>query len=225
MSFSKRVTMEREATYRYLRFAEAFAFSAFTALYIWRWQITHPASWLVFPVWLVASFLAHRDTPKTMGWRADNLWSATRGAAFTFGMFIAAVCLTGLFLGAFHRLPAHLSDRHRFVGYFSFCLLQQVALNSYLTNRFLSTVENPRNAVILSGAIFAALHWPNPVLVPLTFIGGCAMGWLFTRERNILPLTLGQAILGGLVWWAFPIAWHHSMRVGPGYYSFVQKLW
>jgi CAAX prenyl protease-like protein len=225
MSFSERVAMEREATYRYLRFAEAFAFSAFTALYIWRWQITHPASWLVFPVWLVASFLAHRDTPKTMGWRADNLWSATRGAAFTFGIFIAAVCLTGLFLGAFHRLPAHLSDRHRFVGYFSFCLLQQVALNSYLTNRFLSTVENPRNAVILSGAIFAALHWPNPVLVPLTFIGGCTMGWLFARERNILPLTLGQAILGGLVWWAFPIAWHHSMRVGPGYYSFLQKLW
>jgi membrane protease YdiL (CAAX protease family) len=194
-------------------------------LYIWRWQITHPASWLVFPIWLVASFLAHRDTPKTMGWRADNLWSATRGATFTFGIFIAAVCVIGLFLGAFHRLPAHLSDRHRFVGYFSFCLLQQVALNSYLTNRFLSTVENPRSAAVLSGAIFAALHWPNPVLVPLTFIAGCAMGWLFTRERNILPLTLGQAILGGLVWWAFPIAWHHSMRVGPGYYSFVQRLW
>jgi hypothetical protein len=225
MSSSERVALEQEATYRYLRFAEAFAFSAFTALYIWRWQITHPKSWLVFPLWLVASFLVHRDTPKTMGWRADNLWPATRGAAFTFGIFIAAVCLTGVFLGAFHRLPVHLGDGHRFVGYFSFCLLQQVALNSYLTNRFLSTVENPRNAAILSGAIFAALHWPNPVLVPLTFVGGCAMGWLFTRERNILPLTLGQAILGGLVWWAFPIAWHHSMRVGPGYYSFVQKLW
>ncbi len=47
---------------------------------------------------------------------------------------------------------------------------------------------------------------------------------LFAKQRNILPLTLGQAILGGLTWWAFPIAWHHSMRVGPGYYTFAQRL-
>jgi hypothetical protein len=58
------------------------------------------------------------------------------------------------------------------------------------------------------------------VLVPLTFVAGTAMAWLFARERNILPLALGQAILGALVWWAFPLAWHHSMRVGPGYLTF-----
>ena len=71
-----------------------------------------------------------------------------------------------------------------------------------------------------TGVIFAGLHWPNPVLVPLTFIGGTAMSWLFSRERNIIPLTVGQALLGTLVWWVFPVAWHHGMRVGPGYYSF-----
>jgi hypothetical protein len=216
--------VDRDAVYRYLGIAEALAFSAFTALFIWRWQTARPESWLVFPIWLGVSFLVHRDTPKTIGWRADNLWPATRRAALTFGIFVVAVGAAGLYLGALHRLPEHLIDRHRFVGYFAFCLLQQVALNSYLTNRFLSALENPRNAAILSGAIFGALHWPNPVLVPLTFIGGCAMGWLFARDRNILPLTLGQAILGALVWWAFPIAWHHSMRVGPGYYSFGHRL-
>jgi hypothetical protein len=208
----------------YLVFAEAFLFSAFVALYIWRLQFTHPESWIVFALWLTASFLAHRDTPKTMGWRADNLWSAAQHHATVIGMCIVGVCVAGLYLGALHRLPAHLFDRHRFVGYFAFCLLQQVALNSYLTNRFLSAFENPRNAALLSGLIFAALHWPNPVLVPLTFIGGFAMCWLFARDRNILPLTLGQAVLGGLVWWAFPITWHHAMRVGPGYYSFAHRL-
>jgi len=218
------LSSDRDALYRYLSIAEALAFSAFTALFIWRWQTAHPESWLVFPIWLALSFVVHHDTPKTIGWRADNLWPATRRAALTFGVFVVAVCLAGLFMGALHRLPEHLIDRHRFIGYFSFCLLQQVALNSYLTNRFLSTLDNPWKAAILSGTIFAALHWPNPVLVPLTFIGGCAMGWLFARDRNILPLTLGQAVLGGLIWWAFPMAWHHSMRVGPGYYSFGQRL-
>lgn len=210
---------------RFLNFAEGVAFAGFIALYIWRLQLMHPNSWIVFPVWLVVSFIVHRDTPKTLGWRADNLWPATRQAAPVFGACIVAVLIAGLYLGAWRRLPAHLIDAHRFFGYFSFCLLQQIALNSLLMNRFLSAIERPWAAALAASVMFAALHWPNPVLVPLTLVGGFAMCWLFARERNIIPLTFGQAVLGGLVWWAFPIAWHHSMRVGPGYYTFGQHLW
>jgi hypothetical protein len=209
---------------RVLPVIEGLLFSVLIALYIWRWQTAYPQSWMLLPGWLAISFLGHRDTPKTLGWRADNLWPATRQGLLIFGIFVVAVCAAGLALGAVHTLPEHLIDRRRFLGYFSFCLLQQVALNSYLMNRFLSAMENPLGPTILTSFIFAALHWPNPVLVPITFIGGIAMCWLFAHQRNILPLTLGQAILGGLIWWAFPIAWHHSMRVGPGYYSFSQRL-
>jgi hypothetical protein len=131
----------------------------------------------------------------------------------------AAVCGAGLFLGMLQRLPAHLSEPRRFVSYFAFCVLQQVGLNSFLTNRLLTAFQKPALTALLAGVLFAALHWPNPVLVPLTFVGGAAMAWLFARERNILPLALGQAILGALVWWAFPMAWHHAMRVGPGYWT------
>ena len=212
--------MPGSQSYRYLTVVEGVVFSAFIGLYIWRLQQSHPNTWLVFPIWLVVSFVAHRDTPKTLGWRADNLWPATRQGLILFGVFVGALFVVGLFLGALQRLPAHLLDRHRFIGYFSFCLLQQIALNSYLMNRFLYALENPRTAALLCSLIFAALHWPNPVLVPVTFVGGLAMCLLFARQRNILPLTLGQAVLGGVAWWAFPIAWHHSMRVGPGYYTF-----
>jgi membrane protease YdiL (CAAX protease family) len=95
-----------------------------------------------------------------------------------------------------------------------------VGLNSFLTNRLLSYFEKEWAAAATAGILFGALHWPNPVLVPLTLVAGVGMAWLFARERNILPLAVGQAILGALVWWAFPIAWHHSMRVGPGFWSF-----
>jgi hypothetical protein len=241
---------------RALTFVEALLFSAVVALFIWRWQAAHPLTWIILPVWLTASFLLHHDTPKTLGWRADNLWPATHQGLLLFGIYIAAVCVAGLALGALHRLPEHLIYPRRFLGYFAFCLLQQVAVNSYLMNRLLfawgspdqirqgrkpSVIpDRPSLAVpvvgpaslagpvvfpaLLSSTIFAALHWPNPVLIPVTLIGGFGMCILFARQRNILPLTLGQAILGGLVWWAFPIAWHHSMRVGPGYYSFAQRL-
>ena len=200
---------------------EALAFSGFVALYMWRLQLSRPESWLVFPIWLILSFAIHRDTPKTLGWRADNLWPATRRAVPIFVVFVFALFVVGAGLGAYHRLPAHFIDSRRLVGYFAFCVLQQVALQSLTMNRLLAGLHSDLLAATLAGAIFGALHWPNPVLVPLTAFGGGVMCWLFAKERNILPLFCGQTILGALVWWAFPLAWHHSMRVGPGYYTYM----
>ena len=208
------------STLRFLTVFETLAFSSFVAWYIWQLQACCFFSWLVFPAWSLASLLVHRDIPKTMGWRADNLWSAARGSAGFFAACIAALCLAGILFGALHRPAEHLLVPKHFFGYMAFCLLQQVGLNSYLTNRLLGITESPVRASLLAGAIFAALHWPNPALIPLTFIAGVAMSWLFARDRNIIPLAIGQGILGTLVWWAFPVAWHHAMRVGPGFYNF-----
>ncbi len=217
---SKPPETTRTRMLRLLALPEAVAFTLFVVAYIWRLQSTTSNSWIVFPVWLVLSFALHGDTPKTLGWRADNLLSATRRTAGVFGIFILAISAVGLFLGASHRLPAHLIEPRRFAGYFAFCLLQEVGLQSFLMNRLLTALQKPIPAALIAGTLFSLLHWPNPVLVPLTFVGGSAFCWLFARERNIIPLTVAQAILGSIVWWAFPLAWHHSMRVGPGFYSF-----
>lgn len=199
---------------------EALAFAAFVAMYIWKWQAEEPQTWWVMLAWLALSALLRKDTPKTLGWRADNLWAASKRAFLFFAPASLAICGAGLFLGMLRRLPVHLIEPRRFLGYLAFCVLQQVALNSFLTNRLLNYFEKTWLAAGMAGLIFAALHWPNPVLVPLTLTGGFAMAWLFGTQRNILPLALGQAVLGALVWWAFPLAWHHSMRVGPGYNAF-----
>jgi hypothetical protein len=207
-------------TLRFLNLFEALAFSALVGWYIWRLQASYFFAWLVFPVWMIVSIVLHGDTPKTIGWRADNLGSATIRSAVFFAPCIAGLCLAVVLLGALHRPVHRLFVPKHFLGYMAFCLLQQVGLNSYLTNRLLGATDSPARASLLAGTIFAALHWPNPVLVPLTFIGGVAMAWLFARERNIIPLAIGQGVLGTLVWWAFPVAWHHAMRVGPGFYTF-----
>ncbi len=199
---------------------EPLCFAAFTAIYIWQLQSIHREAWWIFPIWLVLSFALHRDTPKTVGWRADNLLVATRRAIPYFVVAVASLVAAGLLSGGWRRVPVHLFHGGHFWGYCAFCLLQQVGLNSFVTNRLLGAFRNPLPAVIVSGTIFAVLHWPNPVLVPLTFAAGIAMAWLFATERNILPLTVMQAVLGALVWWAFPLAWHHGMRVGPSYYAF-----
>ena len=82
-----------------------------------------------------------------------------------------------------------------------------------------------------AGVVVGALGWYlfgsvalalllGGIVSALTFFAGAVMAWLFARERNIIPLAIGQGILGTLVWWAFPVTWHHAMRVGPGFYRF-----
>jgi hypothetical protein len=204
---------------RWSALADVTLLPAFILWFIWRLQFTARWTWMILVVWLVASFLLHRDTPKTLGWRADNLGPATKQALAGFGLMAALLVIVGFWLGALqHPLPNVVSLRG-FGAYFAFCLLQQVTLNSLLQNRMLSLVRNEWVAACLTGAIFAACHWPNPVLVPLTFAGGTVMAWMFGRVRNIVPLAFGQALLGVLVAWAFPMAWHHHMRVGPGYFG------
>jgi hypothetical protein len=204
---------------RWFSLADVILLPAFILWFIWRLQFTARWTWIIFAVWILASFLLHRDTPKTLGWRADNLWPATNQSLVVFGAMIAGLAISGIALGVPRHVPPNLASWHRLESYGAFCLLQQVVLNSLLQNRMMSLVRKDWAAAALSGAVFAACHWPNPVLVPLTFIGGTAMAYLFGSVRNIIPLAAGQAILGSLVWWAFPVAWHHHLRVGPGYYS------
>jgi hypothetical protein len=204
---------------RWWSLADVTLLPAYILWFIWRLQFTARWTWMVFVVWLTASFLIHRDTPKTLGWRADNLWPATKQALIGFGTMLVGLAVAGLALGGSWHLPPNLTSWHRLWTYSAFSLLQQVVLNSLVQNRMLSLVQKDWAAALLTGAIFAACHWPNPVLVPLTFVAGTAMAWMFGHVRNIIPLAIGQALLGSLVWWAFPVAWHHHMRVGPGYYD------
>lgn len=204
---------------RWLALADVILLPAFILWFIWQLQFTARWTWIFFVVWLSVSFLLHHDTPKTLGWRADNLGPATVQALVVFGVMAAILVVIGLALGALrHPLVGQFSWR-RLEAYFAFCVLQQVALNSLLHNRVSSLLRNEWIAAGLTGLIFAACHWPNPVLVPLTFVGGAAMAWMFGRVRNIIPLVLGQVLLGMLVSWAFPMSWHHHLRVGPGYYT------
>ena len=202
---------------RWFSLADVVLFPAFVLWFIWQLQFVARGTWVIFAVWIVASFLVHRETAKTLGWRGDNLWPATVQALAVFTPVAAGLVIAGFLLGASRHLPPNLFTV--VATYAAFCLLQQVALNSFLHNRMLSLVRNEWVAAGLTGAIFAACHWPNPLLLPLTFAAGAAMAWMFGRVRNIIPLAIGQALLGLLVAWAFPAAWHHHMRVGPGYYG------
>jgi hypothetical protein len=209
----------KPSTLYWIALGEALGIGVLVPAFIWDLRMRWPHFWIFFPVWITLSFLLHGDTPRTLGWRADNLLRATKNAAGVFALLAAALLLTGALFGTL-RVPLHLLSARRLWLYFAFCLLQQVILQSFLTNRLLSFCRRSWVAALLAGGIFAAAHWPNPVLVPVTFCGGAAAAWLFSRERNVIPLATGQALIGSLVWMCFPAEWHRGMRVGPGFYLY-----
>src|SRR3981189_878906 len=81
---------------RSLTLIEALAFCGYVGWYMWRLETTTWSSWIAFPVWLVASFVLHGDTPKTLGWRAENFWIATKPSAAILGPFAIGLCFVGL---------------------------------------------------------------------------------------------------------------------------------
>jgi hypothetical protein len=212
-------TVRNARILRWLSLGDLILFPLFTLAFIWRLQFRAWWTWIVFPLWLFGSFVAQRDTLDTLGWGLNDFWAAIRSALKVFSILVLGMILLGLLLHGPRPVPHALLSPLRFVEYCAFCLLQQIGLNSLIQNRTLSLIDSEWVASAVSGAIFAAMHWPNPVLVPATLLLGTVMAWLFARHRNILPLAVGQAVLGTLAGWTFSATWIHHLRVGPGYYT------
>jgi hypothetical protein len=209
---------DRQLRMKSLAAAEVAIVFAGTVVYIWRWQGIYPD----FPIYLlgfiVATFFLHRDSPRRLGLGSHGFLSSLR--YIWRPSLAAATCL--ILIGWMTGSPVLSRLAHvnwgGFGRYFAWCLLQQFGLQSFFSNRVSAFVEKPNHAAWLSAAMFGAFHLPNPVLLPVTFLGGYFLSRLFLSERNLVPLALAQALVGSLLSITLPISWHHGLRVGPGYY-------
>jgi hypothetical protein len=188
-------------------------------LYIWRWQFSHPRAWIPLLAVILASHLAHRDTPHQLGltWRALAA-SASITLPLTLALFIPAV----IYGFASRSLVPLAPDRRTlaaFASYGLWCLFQQYLAQAYFHNRLMSVVHNRHLSSLLVAVMFGAAHLPNPILLVATTLGGFALAEIFARHRNIWPLALAQAVGGFLIGALSPPALIHNMRVGPGYFT------
>src|SRR5437588_12369795 len=122
---------------------EAFLFSACVAWYIWQRQDYYQYSWIIFPVWLIASFAWNKDTLQSLGWRTDNLWSAAKRASVVFVPCALAILATGLLLEGEQHTLYHVLLPSRYIGEMWFWSLQEVGLNSLVSGRLLADTDNP----------------------------------------------------------------------------------
>jgi membrane protease YdiL (CAAX protease family) len=105
--------------------------------------------------------------------------------------------------------------------YLLWALQQQFILNSFFYRRFESLIGDPGGAMVVTAALFAFVHIPNPVLVPATFVGGLLFVAVFRRFPNIYPLAIAHAMMGLTLAITIPDPWLRHMRVGLGYFRFI----
>ena len=101
--------------------------------------------------------------------------------------------------------------------YFAWCVVQQAVYQSIVFRNVRSAVGRTAVAAAISGALFALVHMPNPVLVPATFIWGICASLLFCACPSVIALGGVQLLLSAVGVAIFPVTLHHAFRIGPGY--------
>ena len=101
---------------------------------------------------------------------------------------------------------------------------QQLILNGYFADKIdlalqgrYSQNHSYLETALFTGLLFSLIHLPNPVLMPVTLIGGILSVYFFYRTQNIYLIAILHAALALSVKYSLPDSWHHNLRIGPGF--------
>jgi len=165
----------------------------------------------------LASNVLHRDGPRTLGFRFDNVLRSGREVLPV--SLIALAVIVGLSLGSGHGLDLGARFRESLWNYPLWGLAQQWALQGFVHRRLCDAWHRRRLAAVASSLLFGALHFPNPVLLVFTVVGGLAWCLLYQRHQNLFTLALSHGWLAAVALVSLPPAWVHGLRVGPEYWG------
>ena len=200
--------------------AEILAVYAGILLYLWRWQYTHPYTWIPLLGVVVCSHFLYGDRLKEMGLTAYELRACAR---LVFPLLVA-ITISSVAYALWKRswviMVPYTHAWVSFVGYTVWCSFQQYLAQSYFHRRLRTIIKTPHLSSLAVAIMFSGAHIPNPILIVATFVGGFVLAEVFARHPNIWPLAFLQAVAGFLIGVLAPAALIHHMRVGPGYYFY-----
>ncbi len=74
-----------------------------------------------------------------------------------------------------------------------------------------------RQIVGCCAALFALVHWPNPVVMAASLAGMCLWATTYLRHRNLPAVALSMGLVATAFSQFLPHDWTDHMRVGPGF--------
>ncbi|HEY9283151.1 MAG TPA: CPBP family intramembrane glutamic endopeptidase, partial [Pyrinomonadaceae bacterium] len=186
------------------------------------------SAWYAVPVALAFAlmFYSHRlrgETLREIGWNVSEFWPALRLLAAPMLAGSLALALAGwLWLGSAFRIGGGRAGWAVFgfpVWGLAWGLLQQYVLQGFINRRAQIVFGRGWRSVLLTAAVFALLHLPNPWLTAATFAGGLLWAWVYQRAPNLFALALSHGLMTWVLVSALPDAALRGLRVGFKYFN------
>jgi hypothetical protein len=189
-------------------------------------QVTEvgPEPWLLGAGFLVAAFALHRDRGEWSG-------SVLRGDSRANGL-----CGLGLLAGvAFFLILRSTGDGPEVATSSAEWAVALATYPLYAFGQLLVFLVLPgvfmrregygtATTVVVSSALFAMVHWPNPALTVVTALAMVLWSWLWRRGASLLWIAFGMGWMGALLAQGLAPATMGYMRVGPGYVLRMQQV-
>lgn len=191
-------------------------------LFIWRVRAYWPVAWVPMLVLVVVSNAVHGETLRQIGFGPHGFAGAARAGGPAVVAVFAGGIAAAFFAGTLRSIGFGAAAA-TMVIYAVWGIFQEYVLNGFFVNRLCDT-SMPRAVVpFAAGLLFATAHFPNPLLVVVTVVGGWMASCFYLRHRNLLFLGLAHGLVGTLIYLAIPDQWSHHLYVGPGYVGFCQR--
>ncbi len=203
--------------------AELAMTSALILSFIWLWQDTFAQDSVVFGLAILALVISgharRRETPRTIGFRWDNLTRAGRLVAVFVGPLILLTLAAGAWSNSY-RFPPLVQWPAALGGLFIWGVLQQYVLLAFFYRRFSELVMEPVPLVITTASVYTHLHLPNPLLVCVTFVGGVIACGIYRRVPNLLTIGLAHCVLSFCFYYALPRTITFGLRIGWAFWEY-----
>ena len=102
---------------------------------------------------------------------------------------------------------------------FAWGFVQQYVLQSFINRRAQIVWQRGVRSVLLTAVIFALLHFPNPWLMLITFIGGLVWAFVYQRAPNLFALALSHSLMTWVLVSTLPTSALNHLRIGFKYFA------
>jgi len=171
---------------------------------------------------VITSHLLRKESLRDLGFRFDNFLRAAKLLALPMILVAGLGVSLGLIFGTrpdlFRWHPERPIVGQLALG-FAWGFVQQYVLQSFINRRAQLVWQKGVRSVVLTAFVFSFLHFPNPWLMLVTFIGGLVWAFVYQRAPNLLALAISHSLMTWVVVSTLPMSALNHLRIGFKYFS------